>query len=65
MYDIKCDFILIDAPYRSCYTIFFDIIQKEGARNLWKGLIPRLIAVPSMMSFFIVIDEEYKKIFGY
>ena len=57
--------LLTGAPYRSCSQLFYDIIQKEGARNLMKGLMPRLVAVPSMMSTFYVIDEELKKLFGY
>uniref|UniRef100_A0A1X7UVY5 Mitochondrial carrier protein n=1 Tax=Amphimedon queenslandica TaxID=400682 RepID=A0A1X7UVY5_AMPQE len=48
-------------PYRSCSTIFFDILRNEGPRNLMKGLIPRLIAVPSMMAWFVALDEEFKK----
>lgn len=28
-----------------------------------KGLLPRLVAVPSMMSFFYVINEELERIF--
>ena len=39
-----------------------DIIQKEGPRHLFKGLMPRLIAVPSMMSVFYVINEELEKL---
>ncbi|XP_003386558.1 PREDICTED: mitochondrial substrate carrier family protein X-like [Amphimedon queenslandica] len=51
----------LDTPYRSCSTIFFDILRNEGPRNLMKGLIPRLIAVPSMMAWFVALDEEFKK----
>ena len=29
-----------------------------------KGLLPRLIAVPSMMSVFYVINEELEKLFS-
>ncbi|XP_011409465.1 PREDICTED: mitochondrial substrate carrier family protein X-like [Amphimedon queenslandica] len=51
----------LDTPYRSCSTIFFDILRNEGPRNLMKGLIPRLVAVPSMMACFVAFDEEFKK----
>lgn len=41
----------------------FNIIREEGAIHLMKGLGPRLIAVPSMMSCFYVINEELEKLF--
>lgn len=41
-----------------------DIVKQEGARHLMKGLLPRLIVVPSMMSVFFVINEELEKFFG-
>jgi len=47
--------------YRSCSRIILDIVYKEGPRHLWKGLLPRLIAVPSMMSAFFVINEELER----
>ena len=40
-----------------------DIIKYEGPRHLMKGLLPRLIVVPSMMSAFFVINEELDRIF--
>ena len=43
--------------------IMLNIIRNEGVRHLWKGLLPRLIAVPSMMSVFFVINEELEKFF--
>lgn len=43
--------------------IMMNIVRKEGLRHLWKGLLPRLIAVPSMMSVFFVINEELEKFF--
>lgn len=53
----------LGVPYESCLQIFNRIVRKEGARNLMKGLSPRLYSVPSMMSAFYVIYEEYHKIF--
>ncbi len=53
-----------DVSYRSCYQIYRDIITKEGYQYLMKGLLPRLIAVPSMMSVFYVINEELEKLFN-
>lgn len=47
----------------SCSRIMLDIVRNEGARLLMKGLLPRLIAVPSMMSVFYVINEELERIF--
>ncbi len=38
-----------------------NIVRTEGAIHLMKGLGPRLIAVPSMMSWFYVINEELEK----
>jgi hypothetical protein len=55
--------IKLDAEYQSCSTIFKNIVKNEGPRNLMKGLIPRLLVVPSMMSFWYVINEELVKRF--
>jgi hypothetical protein len=55
--------LLLDAEYQSCSTIFKNIVKNEGPRNLMKGLIPRLLVVPSMMSFWYVINEELVKRF--
>lgn len=35
-----------------------DIARKEGLSTLMRGLGPRLIAVPSYMSVFYVVNEE-------
>ena len=43
---------------KSCSRIMYEICRYEGPRHLMKGLLPRLIAVPSMMSVFYVINEE-------
>lgn len=48
---------------QSCSRIMLDICRNEGPRHLMKGLLPRLIAVPSMMSCFYVINEELERIF--
>ena len=42
--------------------ILYEIATREGPRHLFKGLMPRLIAVPSMMSVFYVINEELEKV---
>jgi solute carrier family 25 aspartate/glutamate transporter 12/13/solute carrier family 25 carnitine/acylcarnitine transporter 20/29 len=55
--------IKLDAEYQSCSTIFKNIVKKEGPRNLMKGLTPRLVVVPSMMSLWCVINEELIKLF--
>ena len=47
---------------KSVSRIILDIAKKEGPHHLFKGLTPRLIAVPSMMSVFYVINEELEKI---
>lgn len=38
--------------------LIVDIARREGPRHLMKGLGPRLIAVPSYMSVFYVVNEE-------
>lgn len=35
-----------------------EIARREGPRHLMRGLGPRLIAVPSYMSVFYVVNEE-------
>lgn len=40
-----------------------NIVRNEGPRHLMKGLLPRLVAVPSMMSVFYVINEELERVF--
>ena len=37
------------------------IARQEGPRYLFKGLLPRLIAVPLYMSVFITVNEELSK----
>lgn len=38
------------------------LAREEGVRSLFKGLIPRLIAVPLYMSVFITVNEELEKL---
>ena len=38
--------------------LLWNISQREGPRTLLRGLGPRLIAVPSYMSVFYVVNEE-------
>ncbi len=47
----------------SCSRVMINIVRTEGAIHLMKGLTPRLIAVPSMMSWFYVINEELERFF--
>lgn len=53
----------VGSNYQSCLQIFTDIVKNEGPRHLMKGLVPRLIVVPSFMSVFYVINEELEKLF--
>ena len=55
-------FFLIGSKYRTFYRVFVDVVRQDGPRSLMKGLGPRLIAVPSMMSVFYVINEEFEKL---
>jgi len=47
----------------SCARTMWNICRHEGPRHLMKGLLPRLVAVPSMMSTFYVINEELERKF--
>jgi len=38
-----------------------EIIKSQGVRYLFKGLLPRIYVVPSMMSLFYVFDELFKQ----
>jgi hypothetical protein len=37
------------------------IARDEGVRYLFRGLVPRLLVVPSMMSWLYVLNEELEK----
>lgn len=54
-------FLVAGGKARSCLRIMVDICKNEGPRHLMKGLLPRLVAVPSMMSCFYVINEELER----
>ena len=47
---------------KSVSRLLYEIAKNEGPRHLFKGLMPRLIAVPSMMSVFYVINEELERL---
>ena len=49
---------------QSTWSLLKSIVQNEGPRYLFKGLLPRLIAVPSMMSFFYMLNNKFNDIFG-
>ena len=38
------------------------IVRTEGFRYLFKGLAPRLVAVPLYMSVFMMVNEELEKL---
>ena len=38
------------------------IARDEHPRYLFKGLLPRLIAVPLYMSVFLMVNEELQKL---
>ena len=42
-------------------TVFLSLVRTEGARALWKGVVPRLLAVPSHLSFFYLCFEILAK----
>ena len=37
------------------------IVRSEGLQYLFKGLVPRLVVVPSMLSWMYVLSEELEK----
>jgi len=58
-------YVFAGGQSESCARIMWNICRHEGPRHLMKGLLPRLVAVPSMMSTFYVINEELEhKILG-
>lgn len=40
----------------------FNITYNEGLRYLFKGLVPRLVVVPSMLSWMYVLNEELERL---
>lgn len=40
----------------------FSIARDEGLQYLFKGLAPRLVVVPSMLSWMYVFNEELEKL---
>ena len=51
-------------PKLGMVEVFRTIIRNEGPRYLFKGLLPRLIAVPSMMSFFYMLNVYFSNWFA-
>ena len=41
--------------------MFSHIVRNEGARALWRGLVPRLVSIPSHLSFFYLCFEIFAK----
>lgn len=37
------------------------IARDEGVQYLFRGLVPRLVVIPSMMSWLYVLNEELEK----
>ena len=50
------------AAEESTLSVMREIITTQGPRYLFKGLLPRIYVVPSMMSLFYVFDEVFKQI---
>ena len=46
---------------RSTTYIIKDIVRNEGPRYLFKGVLPRIYVVPSMMSLFYMFDEAFRQ----
>ena len=57
---IVADFISFpgDARSRRPLRLMCQLVREEGGRSLFKGLLPRLIAVPLCMSVFVTVNEE-------
>jgi hypothetical protein len=47
-----------DAKSRRPLFLMRQLVREEGARSLFKGLLPRLIAVPLYMSVFVTVNED-------
>ena len=41
----------------SLRRLFAFILREEGVRALWRGVVPRLVSVPSHLSFFYLCFE--------
>ena len=56
--------MIISAGVRntSCWRLMLSIAQEEGVQYLFKGLVPRLVVVPSMLSWMYVLNEELEKL---
>ena len=46
----------------SCSRLMLAIAREEGVQYLFKGLAPRLVVVPSMLSWMYVLNEELEKL---
>ena len=53
----------LEAPKESTGKILSNIVKNEGPRYLFKGLLPRLVAVPSMMSLFYMLNVKFNEYF--
>ena len=45
----------------SLWGMFSYILREEGARALWRGVVPRLVSVPSHLSFFYLCFEIFAR----
>ena len=41
--------------------MFSHIVREEGTQALWRGLVPRLISIPSHLSFFYLCFEIFAR----
>jgi hypothetical protein len=46
---------------QTSFKVMQSIARDEGVRYLFRGLLPRLLVVPSMMSWLYVLNEELEK----
>ena len=49
------------AAEESTLSVMKEIISSQGRRYLFKGLLPRIYVVPSIMLLFYVFDEAFKQ----
>ena len=53
--------IHVGSGSRRAIPLMIQIARQEGPRYLFKGLLPRLIAVPLYMSVYMTVNGELSK----